>query len=297
MSTFIDGHRYLIYCFAFGLDLLLLYPIFAVFKWRMLQQLGMPNSERQLIFSNRKRDFDLDYFIDQYGDRNLRLVDGLSRKLLHITAGVWQLLILNLLIKDTHIALQATLIYQISMVILSGISYSSNKLFGLAGLLYGASSRIRDGHLGRKNLFVARLSFLNLLPLALIDIFARQHVINQDGLVIFSFFVFLPLTIGDALGEMIGTIWGKQKLRVWGIGQINRKSLLGTASVFWGSLIPLLLIVAIQGLPLAWWGLCFAIATVTTIVELAAPRGTDNFFIPVGNALICLTFIILASPL
>ncbi|MEO1402387.1 MAG: hypothetical protein AAFV72_14255 [Cyanobacteria bacterium J06635_1] len=297
MSTFIADHGYLVYCFVFGLDLLLLYPIFAVFKWRMLQRLGMTSDERQLIFSNRKRNFDLDYFIYQYGDRNLRVVDGLSRKLLHITAGVWQLLILNLLIKDTHIALQATLIYQISMVILSGISYSSNKLFGLAGLLYGASSRIRDGHLGRKNLFVARLSFLNLLPLALIDVFARQHVIDQDGLVIFSFFVFLPLTIGDALGEMIGTIWGKQKLRVWGIGQINRKSLLGTASVFLGSLLPLLLIVAIQGLPPAWWGLCFAIATVTMIIELAAPRGTDNFFIPVGNALICLTFILLISPM
>jgi dolichol kinase len=177
------------------------------------------------------------------------------------------------------------------MVFLSIVSYSSNKIIGLAGLLYGASSRIRDGVYGRKNLLVARLSFLNLLPLMFIDSLARNQVSDPINLVFFSFFIFLPLTIGDALGEIIGTIWGKQKLRVWGVGEINRKSLLGTASVFLGSLLPLLLIVFFNGLPWSWWLMCLSIAIITTIVELISPRGTDNFFIPLGNALVCLIFV------
>jgi dolichol kinase len=251
----------------------------------------MPFFERRLIFSNRRKNFELKYFIDRYGDRDLRIVDGLSRKLLHVTTGVWQLAILNLLVRNTQIALGVTLMYQITMVFLSMVSYSSNKIVGLAGLLYGASSRIRDGIYGRKNILVARLSFLNLLPLFFIDSLARNQISDPTNLAFLSLFVFLPLTIGDALGEIIGTIWGKQKLRVWGIGEINRKSLLGTASVFLGSLLPLLLVVLLNALPAEWWLMCLSIALITTLVELIAPRGTDNFFIPLANALVCLIFI------
>lgn len=283
--------RILAYCLAFTLELLVLYPLFAILKWYALRHLGMPLQERRLIFSTRKKNFNLQYFIYKYGDRNLRIVDGLSRKLVHVTAGFWQLAVLNFVVKDTHIALQATLVYQLFLVFLSIISYSSNKVFGLAGIMYGASSRIRDGVEGRKNIFVARLSFLALLPLAFIEYIATQHVGDTNDLVIFSVFIFLPLTVGDALGEIIGTIWGKQKLRVWGIGQINRKSVLGTASVFLGGFLPLLLIVSSNGLSFQWWLLCFAVSAITTIIELVAPRGTDNFFIPLGNALVCLIFV------
>ncbi len=291
LNSFIFDYKALVYLIALTLELIILYSLFAFFKWSLLRRLKMPLAERRLIFSNRKKHFELKYFIDKYGDINLRIVDGLSRKLLHITAGFWQLIILNLVVKDSHIALATTLTYQIIMVFLSLVSYSSNKIVGLAGLLYGASSRIRDGVYGRKNLLVARFSFLNLLPLLFIDSLARNQVSDPTNLTFFSFFVFLPLTIGDALGEIIGTIWGKQKLWVWGVGEINRKSLLGTGSVFFGSLLPLLLIVFYNGFSWEWYLMCLSIALTTTIVELIAPRGTDNFFIPLGNALVSLMFV------
>ncbi|MCU0534536.1 MAG: hypothetical protein MUD14_11650 [Hydrococcus sp. Prado102] len=205
-------------------------------------------------------------------------------------AGFWQLIFFNLVVKDDLIALQITFPYQILLIILSAIGYSSNRIIGLAGLMYGASSRIRDGIDGRKNLFVARLSVLNLFLLAYIEYLARKNAIAEANLMFFSVFIFLPLTIGDAMGEIIGTVWGKQKLRVWGIGQINRKSFLGTASVFLGSLLPLLLIVIVQALPFQWWWLCLVVSVTTTVIELLAPRGTDNFFIPIANGLVCLIF-------
>ncbi|MDJ0674894.1 MAG: hypothetical protein QNJ36_05875 [Calothrix sp. MO_167.B42] len=251
----------------------------------------MPLAERRLIFSNRKKHFDLKYFVDRYSDRNLRIVDGLSRKLLHISTGCWRLLIFNLLIQDTQVSLKVTLLFQVIAVSLFIISYPSNKIFGLAGILYGATSRIRDGIYGRKNIFMAQLSFLSLFPLSLLESAAINNLADSSYLLLFPSLIFFPITIGDALGEIIGTIWGKQKLRVWGVGEINRKSLLGTFSVFMGSLLPLLLIVFFNGLPWEWWLMCLSIALTTTIVELIAPRGTDNFCIPLGNALVCLIFV------
>lgn len=280
-----------VYLVIFGVELLVLYPLFACFKWMLMSYIGMTKGDRTLVFSNRTRYFDLDYFVERYGDQRLRVVDGLSRKLLHIVAGFWQLMILHLVVKDTEAALIATLTYQIFVLMLSSISYRSNKILGLAGVMYGASSRIRDGIYGRKNLFAARCAFLNLIPLALIDHIARNSVADPSTLVMFSFFVFLPLTIGDAMGEVVGSTWGKQKLKVWGIGEINRKSVLGTAAVFFGSLVPLLLVDAFNQLPWPWWLLALAVSTLTTLIELFAPRGTDNFFIPVGNATVCLTFV------
>lgn len=278
------------YCIGLSLDLLILYPILTYFKWHLLSRLGVTEKDKEVIFSNRQTNFNLAYFIDNYGDRNLRIADGLSRKLLHVFSGLWHLAFLNLIIKDTRIAWQAAFIKSLIIIALCSLSYSSNKLFGLAGVMYGATSRVRDGVDGRKNFFIAQLAFLNLYALVFIEYIARNNIVNKGNLIFFSLFIFLPLIVGDALGEIIGTIWGKQKIRVLGVGQINRKSVLGTVSVFLGSLLPLWLIVSLNNLSLQWWLLCFGVAATTTIIELIAPRSTDNFFIPIGNALICLIF-------
>ena len=280
----------LICCLFFIIDLLVLYPLFAFLKWNILTNLGMSYRERTAVFSNRKSNFTLNKLIDKYGDRNLRIADGIPRKLLHITSGLLQLLLVNLVIQDTYKALQIIVVYQLILIVLSMISYSSNKIIGLAGLIYGASSRIRDGIDGRKNIFIVRFSSINLFCLMFIEQIAKSKIDNKFDFTFFTFFVFLPLTIGDALGEIIGTTWGKQKLRVWGIGQINRKSWLGTISVFLGSLLPLLLIVNLNNLSWQWWLLSLVIALTTTAIELIAPRSTDNFFIPIANGLVCLTF-------
>jgi len=285
------------YCLGLSIDLLILYPLLAYFKWHLLSRLGVTLQDRRVIFSNRKNNFNLAHFVSNYGDRNLRIADGLSRKLLHIFSGLWHLAFLNLVIKDTQIAWQAAFIKSLIVIALCSLSYSSNKVFGLAGVMYGATSRIRDGVEGRKNFFIAQLAFLNLYVLVFLEYVARNNIANQDNLIFFSFFIFLPLIIGDALGEIIGTIWGKQRIRVWGIGQINRKSVLGTVSVFLGSLIPLLLIVFLRDLSFQWWLLCLVVAITTSIIELTAPRSTDNFFIPIGNALVCLMFAVYFIPI
>jgi dolichol kinase len=295
MEANITTYNLLIYALACGFELFVICPAFSYFKWSLLGHIGIPPEERELIFSSRKKGFDLEYFIDQYGDRNLRIVDGIPRKLCHIAGGLWQYFIFAYVIKDTHVAFVATLTYQIILLFLCNISYSSDKIFGLPGMLYGLS-RIRDGVLGRKNILVVQLSFLNLFPLVWMESIGRSHVTNPSVLLLFPAFVFLPLTFGDALGEIIGTVWGKQKIQVWGIGQINRKSVLGSMAVLLGSLLPLAFIIVSKSLSLEWWFLCFGVAITTTVVELIAPRSTDNFFIPLANALVCGIFVFSIGP-
>lgn len=290
MNTFDFNYKIWIYCGAYIVEVLIIFPFFAYFKWNLLRRIGMSSAECQVVFSNRKKNFSLSYLVAKYGDKRLRIIDGLPRKLCHFITGFWQLFIFNFFIQDTYIGLVSSLSYQVILLFLYIISYSSNKIFGLSGILYGGA-RIRDGIYGRKNALAIRFAFLNLLPLYFIESLARDNLADSANLLLFPSFVFLPLTVGDALGEIIGGTWGKQKLRVWGIGEINRKSVLGTTSVFLGSLLPLIWIVAFKELSLPWWLLCLAVASTTMVVELIAPRGTDNFFIPLGNALVCLVFV------
>jgi dolichol kinase len=71
---------------------------------------------------------------------------------------------------------------------------------------------------------------------------------------------------------------------------VNRKSIGGTVSGFAGALALCLWVVIGQGLPAAWIALAVVIALSNTALELFSPRGTDDFFMATGNAVICLAF-------
>jgi dolichol kinase len=96
--------------------------------------------------------------------------------------------------------------------------------------------------------------------------------------------------ISDAASEVIGSLFGKQKLRVWGMGDINRKSVAGTWACFLSSLAFCLWIVSANHLPLPWVGLALVLSVSNTAFELFSPRGTDDFTMATANALLCLAF-------
>ena len=94
----------------------------------------------------------------------------------------------------------------------------------------------------------------------------------------------------DALSEIGGALFGKQTLRVWGIGDVNRKSIGGTVTGLAGALVFCIGIVLSSGLAGPWLALAVVIAVSTTALELFSPRGTDDFTMATGNALICWVF-------
>ena len=48
--------------------------------------------------------------------------------------------------------------------------------------------------------------------------------------------------------------------------------------------------VAVNGLAPAWYGLALAVAVTSTRLELYSPRGTDDFTMATGTALVCWAF-------
>ena len=94
-----------------------------------------------------------------------------------------------------------------------------------------------------------------------------------------------PLIWGDTFGEVIGSFFGKYEFNVLGIGEINKKTVEGTISVFISSLVALYAtywLVAAPGIEMFKYDhnvVFFYTAFLCMIVEVGAPRSTDNFFL------------------
>ena len=94
----------------------------------------------------------------------------------------------------------------------------------------------------------------------------------------------------DLLSVVGGSLFGKHRIRVRGIGDVNRKSVDGTVSGLVGGVAFCVGIVVANGFPPVWLGLAVVIAISSTAIELFAPRGTDDFFMATANALLCWAF-------
>jgi hypothetical protein len=125
----------------------------------------------------------------------------------------------------------------------------------------------------------------------MVPVGARLASIYQPGefAVVFAL-IWGSYIVTDASSEVGGALFGKQKLRVWGIGDVNRKSIGGTVSGLVVAFVFCLWIVLGHGLPLPWVGLAVVIAISNTVLELFSPRGTDDFTMATANALICWAF-------
>ena len=111
--------------------------------------------------------------------------------------------------------------------------------------LFGAGPRIRDGRVAQLNVLIAGLS--SAVGRVGVQIMAHYLLPPESETpelwALALNLVFLPLTFGDAMGEIIGTPLGKHQFNVRGMGEINKKSLEGCLAVFVFSLIPCLVFV------------------------------------------------------
>ena len=72
--------------------------------------------------------------------------------------------------------------------------------------------------------------------------------------------------VTDACAEIFGSLFGKQKIRVWGIGDVNRKSVAGIVAGFLGALVLGVWVVTANGLGAPW----IVLSVVLALVEHAA---------------------------
>ncbi len=256
---------------------------------------GLSEAEVDEVFTSRMNGgFDLQSLLARHSERRIRITDMIGRRGRFVTIGVMGFLYIYSRVavdpKPEYLQFGATdnLFDAMAFCWLNLAFFYSNGWIGK--VVYGAQTRIMDGRLGRANcLLIATLwsgfKFV-MVPLS-VPLAARFP--PETFAALFAF-IWPSYLAADALSEIVGSLFGKQKLKVWGIGEVNRKSVEGTVAGFLGSLALCLAVVAGQGLPPAWLGLAVVISVSNTVLELWSPRGTDDFTMATANALLCLGF-------
>jgi CDP-diglyceride synthetase len=161
----------------------------------------------------------------------------------------------------------------------------------IGATFYGPQTRVMDGYLGRANcllittLWTAFKFIMVPMSLQLGAVYPREQFAVVFGL------IWLSYIASDAFAEIFGSLFGKQSIQVWGVGDVNRKSVVGVVAGFAGALAVNLALISANGLLIGpWIGLAFVIALSNCLVELYSPRGTDDFTMATTNALLCLAF-------
>jgi hypothetical protein len=256
---------------------------------------GFSKDERRQAFSSRMREpFDVASFTSRHSERRIRIADMIGRRGRFITlaaAGFFYLYLRVVAEQSPRFASSFLRDNLVDAVITSWVFlafYYANGV--LAAAFYGPQSRVMDGVLARANCLLIS-TLWTAFKFVMVPIGGRLATIFPPNRFAAVFaLIWGGYIVTDAMSEVGGALFGKQTLRVRGIGDVNRKSIGGTVTGFTSALIFCLWIVVSQQLPAAWIGLAIAIAIASTLTELFSPRGTDDFFMATGNALICLAF-------
>lgn len=256
---------------------------------------GFSKDERRQAFSSRMSEpYDVEDLVRRHSERRIRIVDMIGRRGRFITLAAAAMFYLYSSITadptdDFATKFLADNLFDavVTSWIFLGFYYSNGFL---AAAFYGPQSRVMDGVLARANCLLIT-TLWSLFKFIMLPIGTKLATLysREEFAVVFAL-IWGTYLITDALAEIGGSLFGRQRLRVWGIGDVNRKSIGGAVTGFTGALVFCLWIVIGHGLPAPWIGLAIAVAVASTLMELFSPRGTDDFTMATTNALLCLGF-------
>jgi hypothetical protein len=256
---------------------------------------GFSKDERRQAFSSRMRvPFDVSAFVARHSERRIRIIDMIGRRGRFITLGMAGFFYMYASVAAQPTAGFATLFLADNLfdaLVTSWIFLAFYYADGfLAAAFYGPQSRVMDGVLARANCLLIT-TLWTVFKFVMVPIGAKLAGLfpPAEFAAVFAM-IWGSYMAADALAEVGGSLFGRQTIRVWGIGDVNRKSIEGTIACFAGSLALCLWVVMSRGLPAPWIGLAVVISISNTVLELFSPRGTDDFTMATGNALICWAF-------
>jgi hypothetical protein len=256
---------------------------------------GFDREERRAAFSSRMdQPFDVAALTARHSERRIRIVDMIGRRGRFMVLGLMGFFYLYSRVGSEHPENFATAFLSDNLLdaILTGwmfvLLYRGNHI--LARAVYGPQSRVMDGVLARANCLLI-MTLWSLFKFVLLPIGAQLTTLYfpSQFAAVFAL-IWGSYMICDTLAEAGGSIYGTMKIRVRGVGDVNRKSIAGTITGFIGSLAFCFAIVWANGLPASFYGLAVAVSVSNTLLELYSPRGTDDFWMATGNALICWAF-------
>ena len=185
-----------------------------------------------------KEPFDLPGLLERHKERRIRIADMVGRRGRFLTIGLLGFSFIYLRVRQTPTAdflflgLQESLFdalcYSWWMIAL----YYSNGFLGRVA--YGAQTRVMDGTLGRANCLVITMLW-SVFKFLMVPIgFQLAGVFPPATYGVLFAIVWISYIGSDGASEIVGSLFGKQKLRVWGIGEVNKKSIAGTWACFLG---------------------------------------------------------------
>jgi hypothetical protein len=256
---------------------------------------GFSKEERRQAFSSRMNaPFDVAAFVARYSERRIRIVDMIGRRGRFITLAMAGFFYLYAQVSREQSSNFATLFLQDNLFdavltswIFLGFYYANGFL---AAAFYGPQSRVMDGVLARANCLLIT-TLWTMFKFVMVPIGAQlAGVFTPAQFAVVFALIWGSYIVTDALAEIGGSMFGKQNIRVRGVGDVNRKSIAGVVSGLAGCLIFCIWIVLANNLSGAWIVLAVIISVSNTVLELFSPRGTDDFTMATTNALICWAF-------
>ena len=256
---------------------------------------GFSKEERRAAFSSRMSvPYDVAAIVARHSERRIRIIDMIGRRGRFITlvSAAFYYLYGQIATQkpDTfaYVFLQQNLFDAVLTSWIFLAFYYRNGF--LAAAFYGPQSRIMDGVLARANclLITTLWTFFKFVMVPI----GRQlaGVFSPEQFAVVFALIWGSYVVTDALAEVGGSLFGRQAIRVRGIGDVNRKSIAGTVTGFVGCLVFCFALLASQQLPPVWFALAVVIALSNSLLELFSPRGTDDFTMATGNALTCWAF-------
>jgi dolichol kinase len=263
-------------------------------KRTLLKRAGFGDRELELAFSNRLTGFDLASLIAPYSERRIRIADMVGRRgrtFAMVFVGfyfVYKGLGANPSAESLAFGLWSNLIDGMVFAWWGLITFHSNGILGR--IHYGAQARVMDGVLGRANALCIG-TLWHAFKFAMIPLgFALAKVFPPETYAAVFALIWYSYLSCDFASEIFGALFGKQTIQVFGLGDVNKKSVVGTVSGFAAALLVNSAIVFANGLPSGWYGLAIVLALTSTALELWSPRGTDDFTMATGNAVVCWAF-------
>jgi hypothetical protein len=256
---------------------------------------GFTDAERRDAFSSRMdRPYDVGALTARYSERRIRITDMIGRRgrFVALAAAGFYYLYAQIAVEPS--ANFASAFFQDNLldgVITSWIFLGFYRVSGLLGaFFYGPQSRVMDGVLGRANCLLITTLWTGFKFVMVPIGFQLAAVFPRDEFGAVFALLWGSYLVTDASAEIFGSLFGKQRIRVWGIGDVNRKSVTGVVAGFVCALIYCAWIVSIHDLPAPWLMLALLLAISNSVFELFSPRGTDDFTMATANALICWGF-------
>jgi hypothetical protein len=256
---------------------------------------GFSREERRQAFSSRMdQPFEVSDFLARHSERRIRIVDMIGRRGRFLTLGCAGLFYLYASVSREPSARFATGFLQENLFDAVATSWIFLAFYHRNGILaaafYGAQSRVMDGVQARANclLITTLWTAFKFVMVPLGNELARLFPPAEFAAVFVL--IWASYMAADGLSEVFGSLFGRQTIRVRGVGDVNRKSVAGTVAGFLGSLAVCLWVVHLQQLPPPWLALSVVVSLSNALIELLSPRGTDDMTMATANALLCWAF-------